>query len=205
MTERVSPKAAMSRAIGGAALAVMVATGALAAQQQQTSSAIPPDSNWTAPTSIDTAALKGPVQPIFFRHDIHAGQYQIDCKYCHSYAEISMQPGIPSLKACMGCHLIVSGSGPLVSDSNNAHEIQKLRDAYNNNKPIDWVQVHTLPPFVHFPHMRHVVNAGLTCQECHGQIQTMPRVYKYSSLKMGWCVSCHEQRKVTTDCTACHY
>jgi len=43
---------------------------------------------------------------------------------------------------------------------------------------------------VHFPHMRHV-NAGVTCQTCHGQIQNMPRVYQYSSLNMGWCVNCH--------------
>jgi len=22
---------------------------------------------------------------------------------------------------------------------------------------------------------------------------------------MGWCISCHIERKVTRDCTACHY
>jgi hypothetical protein len=38
--------------------------------------------------------------------------------------------------------------------------------------------------------MRHV-NAGVTCQTCHGKIQEMPQVYQYSSLNMGWCVSCH--------------
>jgi hypothetical protein len=43
---------------------------------------------------------------------------------------------------------------------------------------------------VHFPHTRHV-NAGFTCQTCHGQIQKMDRVYQYASLNMGWCVSCH--------------
>jgi len=38
--------------------------------------------------------------------------------------------------------------------------------------------------------MRHV-NAGVTCQTCHGQIQNMDRVYQFASLNMGWCVSCH--------------
>jgi len=47
-----------------------------------------------------------------------------------------------------------------------------------------------VPEYVHFPHMRHV-NAGVTCQTCHGQIQNMPQVYQYSSLNMGWCVNCH--------------
>ncbi len=53
-----------------------------------------------------------------------------------------------------------------------------------------WVRIHKLPEYVHFPHMRHV-NAGVTCQTCHGPIQTMMRVYQFSSLNMGWCVSCH--------------
>ena len=43
---------------------------------------------------------------------------------------------------------------------------------------------------INFPHMRHV-NAGVTCQTCHGQIQNMDRVYQFASLNMGWCVSCH--------------
>jgi hypothetical protein len=57
-------------------------------------------------------------------------------------------------------------------------------------KPIPWVRIHKVPEYVHFPHMRHV-NAGVTCQTCHGQIQNMDRVYQFSSLNMGWCVSCH--------------
>jgi hypothetical protein len=56
--------------------------------------------------------------------------------------------------------------------------------------PVPWVRIHKVPEYVHFPHMRHV-NAGVTCQTCHGQIQKMPQVYQYSSLNMGWCVSCH--------------
>ena len=59
-----------------------------------------------------------------------------------------------------------------------------------NAKPIPWVRIHKLPEYVHFPHTRHV-NAGVTCQTCHGQIQNMERVYQFASLNMGWCVSCH--------------
>src|SRR5207247_10880272 len=41
-------------------------------------------SGYKAPVISDTGRLKGPRQPIFFRPDIHAGQDQIPCLYCHS-------------------------------------------------------------------------------------------------------------------------
>jgi hypothetical protein len=33
----------------------------------------------------------------------------------------------------------------------------------------------------------------------------MPQVYQYASLKMGWCITCHEENEASTDCTVCHY
>ena len=59
-----------------------------------------------------------------------------------------------------------------------------------NARPIPWIRIHKVPEYVHFPHMRHV-NAGVTCQTCHGQVQKMSQVYQFASLNMGWCVSCH--------------
>lgn len=159
---------------------------------------------YEAPVDVDTAGLPGPRQPIFFRHDIHAGQYQMDCQYCHVNLEVSPKPGIPAMSSCMGCHLIVGTGNP---------EVEKLRQAYSGQTPIEWVEVHALAPFVHFPHHRHVL-AEIECQECHGPVDRMPQVYQFASLKMGWCLTCHtsarfaidgEKRPVTTDCTACHY
>ncbi|MFQ5702414.1 MAG: cytochrome c3 family protein [Gemmatimonadales bacterium] len=156
-----------------------------------------------APVEVDTASLKGPRQPIFFRHDVHAGQYEIDCQYCHVNAEISPKPGIPTLYTCMNCHSIVAGT----QESEKA-EIQKFKQAYSEGTPIEWIEVHELPPFVHFPHMIHV-NAkekyDFDCTQCHGQVDREPQVYQYSSLKMGWCLDCHLKNEVTTDCTACHF
>lgn len=159
---------------------------------------------YQAPQDLDTAGLAGPEQPIFFRHDIHSGQYGLDCRYCHAYAEVAANPGLPPASLCMGCHRLVATSSP---------EVQKLQQAVNEGTPIAWAEVHPLPQFVRFPHHRHVAVAELACQTCHGQVEQMARVYQYASLKMGWCVSCHErstyaddpERPVTTDCTACHY
>jgi hypothetical protein len=71
----------------------------------------------------DTAKLLGPRQPVFFRHDIHAGQFKIQCQYCHYSVAVSSEPGIPSMQTCMGCHTVIAGS-----DSSHKVEIKKLRD-----------------------------------------------------------------------------
>ena len=51
-------------------------------------------------------------------------------------------------------------------------EIQKLAGFWNRKQPVPWVRIHKLPEYVHFPHMRHV-NAGVSCQTCHGDVQKM--------------------------------
>ena len=56
-----------------------------------------------------------------------------------------------------------------------------------------------------------LVIAGLACQECHGPVQEMDRVYQFSSLKMGWCVTCHRKNldnpdfPASMDCLVCHH
>jgi hypothetical protein len=155
------------------------------------------------PAAIDdTSALKGPRQPIFFRHDIHAGQYQIQCQYCHYSVNVSSEPGIPTVETCMGCHLVISGS-----DSGARTEIRKLRQASSEKKPIEWVRIHALARHAHFPHQRHVKAMGPTaCMTCHGDVQRMPQVYKANNVtNMGFCITCHIQRDISRDCTVCHY
>ena len=127
-----------------------------------------------------------PRQPIDFPHPLHAaGQMNMNCLYCHNTANKSPDPGMPAVSTCMGCHLLVRADRP---------EVKKLQTYYamGRGKPVPWVRIHKLPEYVRFPHMRHV-NAGVTCQTCHGEIQKMERVYQFSSLNMGWCVKCHVQ------------
>lgn len=170
-----------------------------------------------------------PVQPINFPHPLHAaGNMNMNCLYCHNTANKSPDPGMPAVSTCMGCHLIVPGSTP-----GGKADIQKLMQYYGggHGKPVPWVRIHKLPEYVRFPHMRHV-NVGVTCQTCHGQVQTMDRVYQYASLNMGWCVNCHvngydpvegqratgyvtdtsravtssaDRKRARYDCANCHY
>ena len=67
-------------AAGGVAALLTLGKPGSTAQQAPSKA----DSTWVPLlTAADTGSLKGPRQPIFFRHDIHAGQYKIQCQYCH--------------------------------------------------------------------------------------------------------------------------
>ena len=152
--------------------------------------------------SAEVASAEGgdvAAQPLAFPHDVHAGQYQMQCMYCHFSADRSVDAGIPPVSTCMGCHLVVAGT-----DERQQAEINRLREYAQNNQQIPWVRIYKVADHVHFPHMRHV-NAGVTCQACHGQVQDMLPVYQQESLNMGWCVNCHVQRQVRYDCSVCHY
>jgi hypothetical protein len=137
-----------------------------------------------------------PQQPINFPHTVHVQRLGMNCLYCHYTANKSPDPGLPAVSTCMGCHLIIGPTLNPVAGVRTAPykspELEKLVNYYKGGagKPVPWVRIHKVPEYVHFPHMRHV-NAGVTCQSCHGKIQEMPQVYQYSSLNMGWCVSCH--------------
>jgi hypothetical protein len=181
-----------------AALAVSRATGA-----QQTAAPARADSLAAVQLAAgDTAALKGPRQPIFFRHDIHAGQYKIACQYCHYTVAVSSEPGIPSVQTCMGCHLVIGGS-----DSGAKAQIKKVREAWNNKQPMEWVRVHALARHAHFAHSRHIKVLGPTaCGTCHGDVARMPQVFRVNNINnMGFCITCHVARQVSRDCSACHY
>ena len=153
-------------------------------------------------TASDSGALKGPRQPIFFRHDIHAGQYKINCQYCHYSASISSEPGIPSMGTCMNCHLVIGGS-----DSSAQREIAKVRESFNTQTPVEWNRVYFLARHAHFPHMRHIKAMGPNaCATCHGDVTRTPQVFKVNNVNnMGFCINCHLERNVSRDCSVCHY
>lgn len=146
-----------------------------------------------------------PTQPIAFSHALHAGQYEIDCQYCHTGVRNSKSANIPSPNICMNCHAGIQNVG---GQSGVSTELAKIYAAidydpstgeYGNNvKPIEWVRVHNLPDLAYFNHAQHVKVGGLECQTCHGPIQEMEVVYQYSPLTMGWCINCHRETEVNT-------
>ena len=152
-----------------------------------------------------------PEQPIPFSHRLHAGQYKIDCLYCHAGVETARHSPVPSLNVCMNCHLTVK---------TESQWIKKLMEAYTEGRPLAWEKVHLLPDFVKFSHFHHI-SAGKECRTCHGPVEEMDRVIQYKDLSMGWCVNCHrkspEEDRVSGElkdqdhgqapinCSTCHY
>lgn len=179
-----------------------------------------------------------PEQPIAYSHRLHAGELQIPCVYCHIGTERSRNAGIPAASTCMNCHRLVTAARSTVRAEETlaktekrkprrvvAPELQKLYDALGlgadlkpdprrPQKPIEWVRVNHLPDFTAFDHRPHVTT-GITCQTCHGPVETMERMRQVETLSMGWCLNCHRTGVPaktgativvgSTDCASCHY
>lgn len=147
-----------------------------------------------ANTEIGVQQGYAPTQPINFSHELHAGQYKIDCQFCHTTASKSKQASVPAVSTCMNCHKHVDAKAKY--DGEVSPEIQKIRDAYNNNEPIQWVRIHNLPDHAYFNHSQHVSVGKVECQTCHGPVEKMEKVAQHASLQMGWCVNCHREAEV---------
>lgn len=132
-----------------------------------------------------------PDQPILFSHKIHAGDNQIDCKYCHITVTQSKHAGIPSVNLCMNCHTAVRNGR-----NTGTVEIAKIYSAIETGKPIQWIKVHNLPDHSYFNHAQHVVTGKVQCESCHGDVKTMDRIRQMQPLSMGWCIDCHRKTQV---------
>jgi|SRR5690625_924784 len=152
-----------------------------------------------------------PVQPIHYSHRIHAGDNQIECKYCHSSARHSETAGIPSLNTCMNCHMAISEVSEETATEEYSKafydgEIAKLYDAVGwdpekhqytgKTKPVKWVRIHNLPDLAYFNHSQHVEVGNIDCQTCHGPVEDMEIVRQEEKLTMGWCIDCHRTTNV---------
>ncbi len=120
-------------------------------------------------------------QPVQFSHKHHVTDDGIDCRYCHTTVETSSFAGIPPTQTCMNCHSQIWATSPFLAP---------VRDSLQNNQPLVWNRVYTLPGFVYFDHSIHV-QKGIGCSTCHGRVDQMALVEKTQTLQMEWCVDCH--------------
>jgi uncharacterized membrane protein len=126
-----------------------------------------------------------PAQPIPFSHQLHPGVLRIPCLYCHATALKSRLAGVPPVEKCMNCHKVTKTDSPY---------IKRLAMIYISGEPLQWRRVHSLPDHVYFDHRPHV-SAGILCQTCHGEVQTMQVLYQKMSMRMGNCLGCHRSPK----------
>jgi len=122
-----------------------------------------------------------PEQPVWYSHELHAGQLGMDCRYCHSSVEQSAHATIPPTQTCMNCHTQIQAQ---------SLRLLPVRESWATGQPIEWVKVNHLPDYAHFSHAVHV-NVGVGCESCHGRIDQMEVVYQVSPMSMAWCLDCH--------------
>ncbi len=120
-------------------------------------------------------------QPVPFSHKHHVSDDGIDCRYCHTTVMESSYAGVPATHVCMTCHSQLW---------TNAEMLAPVRQSLENNEPLHWQRVTSLPDYVYFNHSVHV-NNGVGCESCHGRVDQMPLTEKRKSLSMRFCLACH--------------
>ena len=137
------------------------------------------------------------VQPYPYNHAAHTTK--ANCTVCHRGARTRQRAGLPGLEVCTRCHATAPGAAPTA-----AH--RALWKRVLDGKAPRWNRLLRLPTHVYFSHQRHVTVGGIECKRCHGNMKhrQTPPPGPLVALKMRDCISCHESRKVTVDCTACH-
>jgi hypothetical protein len=126
-----------------------------------------------------------PTQPVPYSHALHVGTLGLDCRYCHTFVDRSAHANIPAPSVCMNCHS--PDLGNILSDS---PRLAPIRDSYASGQPVEWVKIHNLSDYAYFNHAVHV-NRGVSCVECHGQINDMDTVAEAKPLGMSFCLDCH--------------
>ena len=136
------------------------------------------------------------VQPVEFRHDVHTGK-GVTCAFCHQGVNRGPVAGLPSATLCMTCHQA------LATDRPGVQAVAALRA---KGRDIAWQPVYGFVHDAHvaFNHAAHV-RAKVECVNCHGDVGGQAAATVQVNMTMGFCMSCHLERKASVDCMSCHF
>jgi hypothetical protein len=140
--------------------------------------------------------LPGPPveQPIAYSHKVHIAA-GLACKNCHTMPGEGFAATYPKETLCMGCHQSIKTDSP---------EIRKLAKFAKAKEPVPWVRIYQVPDFVWFSHALHVKDAGIDCQQCHGDVAQRDVLFKEKSISMTSCMDCHARSRASNGCDVCH-
>lgn len=138
-----------------------------------------------------------PNQPIAYDHSVHVGKAQMECLDCHTGVTTGPRAIIPDIRWCMTCHNTVATDKPAV---------QQIAAYFNRGEDIPWKRVYGWNDEAHvrFNHAPHIA-ASVSCGKCHGDVGSMKVAKRVVDHTMGFCISCHKERKASIDCVACHF
>ncbi len=137
-----------------------------------------------------------PAQPVAFTHTVHLAN-GLTCEFCHAGVDQGPDAGIPGVTVCMSCHQAIATDRP---------EIKRIAAYAARGEDISWVRVYAYSESAHvrFNHAPHI-RAHIECAACHGDMTKQTTAERKVNLNMGYCVDCHRQKQVSTDCATCHY
>jgi hypothetical protein len=120
-------------------------------------------------------------QPVPFSHKAHSAR-GLQCKDCHPNPDPGEHMTLPAASKCQTCHKTMAKSP----------------------EPFAWVRIYTVPADVYWNHRSHL-QAGMTCQMCHGDVAKMDVTAKATDAAfMVGCIACHREHKANTGCEFCH-
>jgi len=122
-------------------------------------------------------------QPVPFSHKHHVVELGIDCRFCHWTVEKGAAASVPTTDVCMTCHSQIWTNSPM---------LDPVRTSWETNTPIQWNKVNAVPDFVFFNHSIHI-EKGVSCNNCHGQVNEMHITWKGNAFRMAWCLECHRE------------
>ena len=139
-----------------------------------------------------------PQQPIAYTHTVHINQAGLQCNYCHVGVDKGPIASIPGVSTCITCHD--------AEESAASPERMKIFEYQKKGEDIPWQRVYgwveeSHVKFNHAPHIR----AKVECATCHGDVANMTVAEKVVDHTMGFCRSCHLEKKASNDCMTCHY
>ena len=137
-----------------------------------------------------------PVQPIAYTHAVHLAK-GLQCTFCHAGVDQGPEASIPNVTFCMTCHQAIDTDHP---------EIKKIAAYQARGEDIPWVRVYDYSESAHvrFNHAPHI-RAQVSCATCHSDMTKQTTAERKVDLNMGYCVKCHEEKRVSIDCETCHY
>lgn len=136
-------------------------------------------------------------QPLAFNHQIHVGEQDLECSFCHRQVEEHPRASLPTVRTCRNCHRKPITETP---------EEDALLAFTTENRDIPWKAIYRVPDHVYFSHRRHVALGNISCETCHGPVPSLaqPPSRPLVPVTMESCMNCHEKRRVTNDCLSCH-
>jgi len=138
-----------------------------------------------------------PVQPVAYVHSVHIEKVHLECLDCHNGALTGPKAIIPDVRWCMSCHKTQATDKPAV---------QQVAAYFNRGEDIPWQRVYGWNDEAHvrFNHAPHIA-ASVQCVTCHGDVGSMTVARRVVDHSMGFCISCHKEKKASIDCVTCHF